>query len=158
MPVIKNISDVIERFSVFVIILSLVAMTVVTFIQVIFRYVLFYSLPWSEEFSRYCLIWLTYIGGSLGLKKGVHVAVEALLINLSDRLKVIFKKISFVLLIILSIFLLIYGINLSISNMPQLSPSMHMPIGIVYLAIPTGSIFSIIHLLNMLFTKEGEVE
>ncbi|MDI6601324.1 MAG: TRAP transporter small permease [Thermoanaerobacteraceae bacterium] len=158
MTVIKNISNIIEKFSVLFIVLSLVAMTAVTFIQVIFRYVFFYSLPWSEEFSRYCLIWLTYIGGSLGLKKGVHVAVEALVINLPYRIKEIFKKISYILLIILSFFLVVYGINLSNSNMPQLSPSMHIPIGIIYLAIPIGSLFAIIHLLSMLLTKEGEIK
>lgn len=37
-------------------------MTVVIFVQVVMRYVFHNSLTWSEEFARYCFIWLIYLG------------------------------------------------------------------------------------------------
>ncbi|WP_286954445.1 TRAP transporter small permease subunit, partial [Aminobacterium sp. UBA5277] len=35
-------------------------MVIVVFLQVIFRFVLHSSLPWSEELSRYILVWISF--------------------------------------------------------------------------------------------------
>lgn len=147
---IKDISNMLEKLTIVFIVLDLIAMTTVTFIQVLCRYVFFHSLPWSEEFSRYCLVWLTYIGGSLGLKKGIHVAIEVCINHLPCKTRKIFKKVNYIFMLILLIILLTYGIDLSLKNMSQLSPSMHIPIGIVYLAVPVGSLFSIFHILYLI--------
>jgi len=51
---------------------------VVAVLQNISRFVLRDSLSWSEELARYLMVWATFIGASIGVKRGSHVGVEAL--------------------------------------------------------------------------------
>ncbi len=56
------------------------------FLQVIMRYVFSNSLPWSEEFVRWCFIWFIWIGVSYGFKTRKHISVTALINLLPKRL------------------------------------------------------------------------
>jgi len=123
-------------------------MVVTTFVQVIFRFIFFNSLTWSEELSRYCLVWLTFIGGALGVRKKVHVAVEALAMLFPKIVKKAVVRFNYILLAVFSIILIKYGFELAAFNMRQLSPAMHIPIGLSYAAIPVGG------LLIFMFTVE----
>lgn len=69
----------------FVVLLSV--MTIVVFIQVICRYILKASLPWSEEVSRYCMIYTVFIGVGAGLKAGTHTGVDALVMVFPPSIK-----------------------------------------------------------------------
>ena len=56
--------------------LLLAGMTAVTFAQVVCRLIQG-SLPWSEELSRYMMVYLTFLGLSVGVKRGVLINIEA---------------------------------------------------------------------------------
>ena len=51
----------------------------IVFLQFFTRYVLNDSLAWTEEIARYGLMWLTFIGAVVVVRKNTHIAVEALL-------------------------------------------------------------------------------
>ena len=48
------------------------------FLQVVMRYLFSNSIPWSEEFVRWCFIWFIWIGVSYGFKTRKHISVTAL--------------------------------------------------------------------------------
>jgi len=50
----------------------------VVFLQLFARYVLNDSPGWTEEIARYLLIGVTFIGSVTAMRKGTHIAVEAL--------------------------------------------------------------------------------
>ncbi len=58
------------------------ALFAVVFLQFYTRYVLNDSLGWTEEIARYLLIGVTFVGSVTVMRKGGHIAVEALLIYL----------------------------------------------------------------------------
>ena len=48
----------------YIISLMLIGMVVVICMQTFFRYVMFRSIPWSEELSRYFFVWITVLGST----------------------------------------------------------------------------------------------
>jgi TRAP-type C4-dicarboxylate transport system permease small subunit len=52
----------------------------VVFLQFYTRYVLNDSIGWTEEIARYLLIGVTFVGSIMAMRKGSHIAVEALLV------------------------------------------------------------------------------
>jgi TRAP-type transport system small permease protein len=57
----------------------------VVFLQFFTRYVLNNALGWTEEIARYLLIGVCFVGSVMAVRKGTHIAVEAMLNFLSDR-------------------------------------------------------------------------
>jgi TRAP-type C4-dicarboxylate transport system permease small subunit len=55
------------------------ALAGIVFLQFFTRYILNDSLAWTEEIARYGLMWLTFIGGIIVVRKNTHIAVEVLL-------------------------------------------------------------------------------
>ena len=47
----------------------------VSLLQVIFRYFLRISLPWSEELARYLFIYTTYLGSVIGVTRNIHIDI-----------------------------------------------------------------------------------
>ena len=57
--------------------IALFAATVVlAVVQVLFRYVIGYSIPWSEELARMCFVWATYLGIAVVAGQGRHMRME----------------------------------------------------------------------------------
>jgi TRAP-type C4-dicarboxylate transport system permease small subunit len=51
---------------------------IVVFAQFFTRYVLNDSLAWTEEIARYLLMWVTFIGAAIAMRRRTHIGVEVL--------------------------------------------------------------------------------
>lgn len=58
------------------------AMTLVTFMQVIARYVFNYSFVWALELVGVMFAWLIFIGMSYGVRVGAHIGIDAVIKSL----------------------------------------------------------------------------
>lgn len=67
-----------ERLEEGLIALLLGAMTILTFTQVVMRYVFNDGLSWALEATMYMFGWLIFIGISYGVRIGSHIGVDAL--------------------------------------------------------------------------------
>jgi len=79
---------------------TLLAMTVIVFVQVFYRYVLNHPLSWPEETARVLIVWLSFVGGYMALREGKHIGFNLFvkklpgdarrLVQIAGRLLVIF--------------------------------------------------------------------
>ena len=61
----------------------LTVMTLVSFTQVVARYVFNFSFVWALELVTYLFAWLIFLGISYGVRVGSHIGVDALVKSLS---------------------------------------------------------------------------
>jgi TRAP-type C4-dicarboxylate transport system permease small subunit len=53
-------------------------MASVVFLQFFSRYVLNDAFAWTEEIARYLLMWITFVGAAVAMRRRTHIAVEVL--------------------------------------------------------------------------------
>lgn len=151
----KKIGLWLDKFEEAAITILLGTMILVVFLQIIFRFVIKGSLPWSEELSRYLMVWAVFIGASIGAKEGAHIGVEAFVSMLPSRLKrfAIFMAGMFSVLFCITVaFLSVKVVNFLIIS-GQRSPAMEIPIFWAYLAITVGSVLMGIRFIQATFKK-----
>jgi len=130
-------------------------------IQVFTRYVLNSSLTGTEELARYCFVWMSMLGGSICVGKMAHPSVTFIGDGLKGVSKKILKIIIFVLIIVCALIFLLYGIQVVRSTSTQLSPTLQIPMRLVYLCVPIGGGGMIIHAVHLILeelwgTPKGE--
>jgi len=125
-------------------------MTVVVVLQVICRYLLGAALTWSEEFARFGLVWITFLGAGIALRRKAHVGVQAIVGLFSPGARKIVQVFTIFAVVGFLVIATFKGMELALFNMKQYSPAMGLPMGLVYLAIPSGCLVLIIQLAEQL--------
>lgn len=64
------------------IVAAMVAMVAMVFGNVVLRYGFNSGIDVSDEMSRYCFIWLTYIGAMVAMREKGHLGVDTLVLHL----------------------------------------------------------------------------
>ena len=127
-----------------IVLVTYVAIVLLTSLQVISRYVIGNSLPWTEELARYCFMWLIYVGMVLALNKGAHACVDILSSRCAGKVKALVQLAVHSIAVALFIVLLVQGLMLFAMVKGQASPAMRISMMIPYASLPFGSLLMII--------------
>jgi len=98
-----------HRLEEWLIALLLAAMTLVSFAQVIARYIFDYSFTWALELTMVMFAWLIFLGIPYGVRIGSHIGVDALV-------KSVGPKVARVLGIAAASFCVVYSVILLIGS------------------------------------------
>jgi TRAP-type C4-dicarboxylate transport system permease small subunit len=140
MKILLAITNMLVGFAKWSAIAAAVVMTVMIFLQVIFRYVLGDSLSFSEELARFMFIWAVAMGSALALRTRSHIGVEVFVDWLPSRFADKVKIVGSLLNLLFFGLLIWYGFVMVGETMDQESPALLLPMGYVYLAIPLSGI------------------
>ena len=132
-----------------VLIAIVAVMTVVVFLQVLYRYVFAQSLQWSEELARYLFVWLSIFGAALALQKKGHFGLDLFYRMLSTRLQRFIKFPVYLLMGIVIFVILFHGIILVQKTALQESPAMGISMAWAYASLPVGGALMAIHLIAL---------
>lgn len=129
-----------EKIEEWLLVAALVFIVFIVCAQVIFRYVFNFSLSWSEEISRYVLIWIAWVSASYAVRTKSHIRVEVIKNLFSSGVQKGIELIVLFLWFLFALFLAVEGTSLvlRIQTMGQVSPSNEIPMWIIYLAVPIG--------------------
>jgi C4-dicarboxylate transporter, DctQ subunit len=149
---IVSLSNGISRFEKFLAAILMLALAIIVALSVAFRYFLNAPLSWSGEVAVFLLIWISFIGGSLGLKTKSQAAVTLLLDYCPRRVKMWIAVFSQVFIIIFLVLILKYTYTWILSDGVafQKSTAILIPMWIPYSAVPIGLSFACIHVLAQL--------
>ena len=121
-------------------VLTMLILIVVVCLQVFCRYVLQSSLDWTEEMARYMVIWSVLFGCSFAMRTGSHLELSILRNFVGDRAKKVLECISCIVCLIFSLIMIYAGMEsvINIHWSEQLTPAMHLPAWIIWMAMPGG--------------------
>ena len=129
--------------------------------QVFTRYILQDAISGSEEISRYCFIWLGFVGSAVCAQRWSNAWISIVHDLTKGRAKKWHGIILNVMVLICAVILLIQGIKCVGVTSRQLSSMLKIPMCYVYAAIPVGAFGIIVRtmqrLVNSLAGNEMEV-
>lgn len=116
---------------------ALSATVIITFLQVVYRYVLQQPLSWSQEVLMICFVYGILFGSALAIKNSEHLTVD-LFDDPPIWFSRILKTIEFIVVGVLIIVLLYYGYVLVMDNFAsgQILGILPVKKAYVYMAVP----------------------
>ncbi len=145
----------VEKFVDWFAALSVVVMTLLVFFQVTNRYIIGWTVPWTEEVSRILFVWITFVGAYIALKTNAHISVQAFVKHFfspKDR-----ERISNVLVFLLFYFIgYLFWLSLKVipATVGTTTPVLEISFLYIHLTIPIITAMMLLYLIARIFRME----
>jgi C4-dicarboxylate transporter, DctQ subunit len=123
-------------------------------IPVLYPYLFWIDLSWSQELCIYMFIWMAKFGAAYGVRTGIHVGVDVLINRLNDRWRKgvilfgLFGGVVFTAIVGTMGAKFVYELMYT----DQTSPDLEIPSWIVYGCIPLGSYLMCFRFLQVMWS------
>ena len=125
--------------------------------QVAARYLVKSPSSFTDELARFLLIWVGLFGSAYALGKKKHLAIDLLPNKLTGMKKKNLNRIINVIIILFAFSVLIVGgirlVYITLAQM-QISASLGIPLGYLYLALPLSGLFMIFYCIDDMVNEE----
>lgn len=142
-----------DRFEEWTVMLMLAAMTVVTFMQVVLRYVFNSGFTWALELTTIFFAVMIFVGISYGVRVGAHIGIDAL-VKLMPRMLRRGVSIVIVLLCLVYAGIILLGSWDYVTKMKEVGIELEdlpIPLWIVRAIMPLGYVLLSVRLLQVLW-------
>lgn len=124
-------------------------MVMLTGAQIVCR-LWFTALVWSEELTRYLMVWATFLGASCVYRRMGHINVTIIRDLFPKSVQTLLQVVCHLLCAAFFITAVLYGIDYMGVQSRQLSAALRIPMSWVYLAIPIGCGIMMFHVAALL--------
>ncbi len=128
--------------------ICVLAISIICLAQIFARFIVNSSLPWSDEACRYLFVVTVSLGAGVCVRDKNLIAVDLIPEKLKGQVKFYYMLILNILVMCMAYVLLVYGYRFAQMNMMQLSSSMQIPMGVVYLVLSLSGLLIIISTLR----------
>lgn len=125
-------------------------MVVLVFAQVYTRFLTNNSLTWSEELSRFIMIWMVFLASTLAYREGSHIVVDKFVASLPPKIRPIIEVIAYLFVLIFVGVVLWGAFAVLPATSMQKSPANRIVMSNVYVAIPICMILIAIETIKQL--------
>jgi len=137
-----------DRIIDLLIVIFFALMVIFAFVQVLLRYVFSYPAPWTEELSRYFMIWLILLGSGVGVRLENHIKIDVLERKLPQKTRILIDFLGLITCVLFFVFSVKYIIFLGKSGDTSITTG--MPIAIPASAMILGGfLMSFYYCLNL---------
>lgn len=123
----------------YLIILIVAALAVILICAVFWRYVLNSAISWSEEGSKYLMVWLTFLGAPIALRHFAHINIDLLINALPARLQQVLRFFISLIIVFTMAILLWKGVGFAQLGARQVASSFNFSMFYMYVAVPIGA-------------------
>ena len=139
----------------------LALMMCVVLLQTFTRYVVFHSIPWSEELSRFLFVGLIVIGMNIGISRNMLVRIDLLDGYLSQGMKRAAELVRLLIGFLMNVVFAYSCLDMIKIGRLQKSPSMQIPMSYMYMIVMAGFILASLAVLlkiaeEIMSWREGE--
>jgi TRAP-type transport system small permease protein len=123
----------------------IVAMAVIINLQIILRYLFNHPLIWPEEVSRLLLVWMTFIGAAVLVRRRTDIAIDTFV----EMMPIIPRRAALVVgdvvMIVLSAFVAYEGVKLvdAVSGIELMATG--LPTALIAWPLVFGSVLTVVH-------------
>ena len=126
-----------------------ITFTVLSFGQVVARYVFGHPITWTEEICRYLFVWVVFVGAGVAERSRGHITLDFLTTRLPPNVRRRLDMVNGILCVGMVLLLFVwYGWSLTVVSMRQQSPFGGPPVGFAALAIPVGGLLMILNIIR----------
>jgi TRAP-type C4-dicarboxylate transport system permease small subunit len=136
---------------------ALAVMSALVLTQVVLRYVFAAPLVWAEEATVFLMIWVTFIGSGIAIRRNAHIAMTVVADRLPTGLARAVAAASQLAIVAFLAVVAWQGFRLAAFVADQPSPAMRIPMMWPYLAIPVGALFMIGQVLAVALERDGGI-
>lgn len=140
-------SDLLDKCASVLIVVMLGAMVIITGAQIICR-TWFTALTWSDEVTRYLLVWSTFLGATVVYRHSGNIAItivqEKIPANAGKVLRMLVHAICFVLFAVILGYSITYCMKLN-----RTATTLPIKMAYIYLCIPISMAILMVHSLTM---------
>ena len=128
----KQIVDGYFRLLKFLVFVCLASMVILVFGNVVLRYVFSSGITFSEEFSRWLFVWLTFFGAIIAMRDHAHLGMDSVVSRLPVWGKKLCYVVSHLLMLLCCVMLLKGGWAQTVINMETEAAATGLPVSLFY--------------------------
>lgn len=132
---------------------SSLVLFVVTFLQVVFRFVFKAPLAWSQDVIRLCFTYLIYSGAAYCVKAHAHLNIDVFMTMLPEKARKLLELLIQVALIGFVVFLIRFGYEFAQTGSSQMAPYLPIPMSIYYMSVPISAGFMLFYMIQQLIEQ-----
>ena len=129
--------------------LTMLAITLVLFAGVVWRYFFVDPLTWSDEIARLLFAWLAFLGAAIGVKRGAHSAVAVFEARMPLRWQRRMALLALVATALMACVLVYTGTRETIANFSQVMAVTRLSRGWQYLSVPVSGALMLVYLVPL---------
>lgn len=125
---------------------AFVGMTLIVFVNVVFRYLFNDPIPGADELATLGFTWAVFLGAAAGIRQRLHLGIAFVTGLLPPRLRAATGLLVVLLMGAFALLIGIYGTQLMLSGHFKRTPVLQWAYTWVYLAIPVGAALMLVRL------------
>lgn len=141
----EKLSTFLDKIALTTASILLVLIAVIVNWGVFCRYVLFAPLPWSEQIPKYAMIYMGFLGASVGISKNRHIGFDIMVTRLPSKIRKLVIIAGRIVILFFLVMMTIYGISFALAvGFSSNAPMLPIPMFYLFLAVPIGGAFMIL--------------
>ncbi len=145
--VLQKISGCLNRVVEVICALLLGLMVLIVWLGVVDRYFVGSNITWTEEFSRYLMIWAALLSVPCGARRREHIGFNLLVDKLPAKIQYLLSVLVDLISVLFFLYLTIYGTQMTIDGAHQYATIFGMTMVIPFASVPVSALLTAIQII-----------